>query len=124
MHADIKTEDFRATGKSKIELKNRPTKIHDVYKDKDTYKDLIEEFQEEINDLQRMMYAYDRYSMLLIFQAMDAAGKDGTIRAIMSGVNAHGISVHAFKQPSDEELDHDFLWRTTKQLPQRGLIPH
>ena len=83
---------------------------------------MIKEFQEEINDLQRMMYAHDRYSMLLIFQAMDAAGKDGTIRAIMSGVNAHGINVHPFKRPSDEELDHDFLWRTTIRLPRRGRI--
>jgi PPK2 family polyphosphate:nucleotide phosphotransferase len=69
-----------------------------------------------------MMYADDRWSLLLVFQAMDAAGKDGTIRHIMSGVNVHGVAVHAFKRPSEEELDHDFLWRTTKALPQRGRI--
>src|SRR6056297_2414197 len=123
MHASIQPSNFVFTGgKASFKLPKHPTKIKDIYKDKDDYKDLIEEFQDEINDLQRMMYAHDRYSLLLIFQAMDAAGKDGTIRAIMSGVNAHGIAVHAFKQPSDEELDHDFLWRTTKWLPQRGRI--
>ena len=122
MHCNIDTKDFLIAGKKKMRLKDHKTKIKDVYEDKSDYEVLIREFQEEINDLQRMMYAHDRYSLLLVFQAMDAAGKDGTIRAIMSGVNAHGIAVHAFKRPSDEELDHDFLWRTTKSLPQRGRI--
>ncbi len=122
MHVAIETNSFRVTGEDTLDLTTRKTKIDDVYRDKSHYKELIEEFQEEINDLQRMMYAHDRYSLLLIFQAMDAAGKDGTIRAIMSGVNAHGVAVHAFKQPSAEELDHDFLWRTTIRLPQRGRI--
>jgi len=122
MHCSIDTDDFVITGDDKLKLNKRKTKIKDVYKNKSDYRELIEEFQDEINDLQRMMYAHDRYSMLLIFQAMDAAGKDGTIRAIMSGVNAHGIAVHAFKQPSAEELDHDFLWRTNIRLPQRGRI--
>jgi PPK2 family polyphosphate:nucleotide phosphotransferase len=122
MHISINTSDFQATGEKTTKLKDHPTKIKDVYKDKDDYEALIAEFQGDINELQRMMYAHDRYSMLLIFQAMDAAGKDGTIRAVMSGVNTHGIAVHAFKQPSAEELDHDFLWRTTKCLPQRGRI--
>lgn len=122
MHCSINTGDFIVTGDDKVKLDTRNTKLKDVYKNKADYRDLIEEFQEEINDLQRMMYAHDRYSMLLVFQAMDAAGKDGTIRAIMSGVNAHGIAVHPFKQPSAEELDHDFLWRTVIRLPQRGRI--
>lgn len=122
MHVTIDPEQFIVNGEHRLKLSERKTKIKDVYEDKKHYKKCIEEFQEEINELQRMMYAHDRYSMLLIFQAMDAAGKDGTIRAIMSGVNAHGIAVHPFKQPSDEELDHDFLWRTTKLLPQRGRI--
>ena len=122
MHCSINTDDFAFTGAKTVLLDALPTKIEDVYRDKSDYRDLIEEFQAEINDLQRMMYAHDRYSLLLVFQAMDAAGKDGTIRAIMSGVNAHGIAVHAFKRPSDEELDHDFLWRTTMRLPQRGRI--
>ncbi len=75
-----------------------------------------------LSELQRVLYAHDRYSLLLIFQAMDAAGKDGTIRAVLSGVNPAGCEVYSFKQPSAEELDHDFLWRTTLRLPQRGRI--
>ncbi len=122
MHCEIQTESFRVTGETPVELAGLPNKLDDFYRDEGDYKDLLEEFQDEINDLQRMMYAQDRSSLLLIFQAMDAAGKDGTIRHIMSGVNAHGVSVHAFKQPSDEELDHDFLWRTTRALPERGRI--
>ncbi|MCO6046593.1 polyphosphate kinase 2 family protein [Aeoliella sp. ICT_H6.2] len=122
MHISIDLDDFRVTGEQKFKLAKHDTKIKDIYKDKGDYKDLLEEFAEEINELQRMMYAHDRYSMLLVFQAMDAAGKDGTIRHIMSGVNVHGVSVFAFKQPSPEELDHDFLWRTNLRLPQRGRI--
>jgi PPK2 family polyphosphate:nucleotide phosphotransferase len=122
MHFEIDTAPFTITGERKVTLAAHPHAVDDVYKDKDDYKDLLEEFQEEIDDLQRMMYAQDRHSLLLVFQAMDAAGKDSTIRHIMSGVNAHGVAVHAFKRPSDEELDHDFLWRTTKDLPQRGRI--
>lgn len=122
MKNSIHTDDFVVTGSKKLNLEKHKTEIKSFYHDKSHYRDLLVEFQDEINDLQRMMYAHDRYSMLLVFQAMDAAGKDGTIRAIMSGVNVHGISVHPFKRPSDEELDHDFLWRTTKLLPQRGRI--
>ena len=77
---------------------------------------------DEIADFQRVLYAHDHYAILLIFQAMDAAGKDSTIRAVMSGVNPAGCQVFSFKQPSPEELDHDFLWRTTKRLPERGRI--
>jgi len=77
---------------------------------------------DEISDLQRILYAHDRHAILLIFQAMDAAGKDGTIRAVMSGINPAGCQVFSFKQPTPEELDHDFLWRTAKCLPERGRI--
>lgn len=76
----------------------------------------------ELDELQRMLYAHDRYALLLIFQAMDAGGKDSTIRAVMSRVNPAGCQVFAFKQPSSLSLDHDFLWRTTPCLPQRGRI--
>jgi len=76
----------------------------------------------ELYDLQKVLYAQDEYSVLLIFQAMDAAGKDGTIRAVMTGVNPAGCQVFSFKKPSAEELDHDFLWRTAKRLPERGRI--
>ncbi len=78
--------------------------------------------REELREQQRMLYAHDHHSVLLVFQAMDAAGKDGTIRAVMQGVNPAGCQVSSFKQPSAEELDHDFLWRTAKQLPERGRI--
>ncbi len=76
----------------------------------------------QLDELQRVLYAHDRYAVLLVFQAMDAAGKDGTIRAVMSGVNPAGCQVFSFKQPSSEELEHDFLWRTTRRLPERGRI--
>jgi PPK2 family polyphosphate:nucleotide phosphotransferase len=90
--------------------------------DKKTYKKRLEKLVDEIDDLQQRLYASDKHSVLLVFQAMDAAGKDSTIRAVMSGVNPSGCQVFAFKQPSSEELDHDFLWRTAKSLPQRGRI--
>jgi PPK2 family polyphosphate:nucleotide phosphotransferase len=77
---------------------------------------------EEIGELQRILYAHDHRALLLVFQAMDAAGKDGTIRAVMTGVNPAGCQVYSFKQPSAQELDHDFLWRTAKCLPERGMI--
>ncbi len=77
---------------------------------------------EQLGELQELLYAHDRYSVLLVFQAMDAAGKDGTIRAVLSGVNPAGCQVFSFKQPSKRELDHDFLWRTTRSLPERGRI--
>jgi PPK2 family polyphosphate:nucleotide phosphotransferase len=82
----------------------------------------LEELIDELDDLQRILYADDCYSLLLVFQAMDAAGKDGTIRAVMSGVNPAGCQVFSFKQPTPEELDHDFLWRTSRRLPERGRI--
>lgn len=99
-----------------------PTVVPDLYDNKDAYKDLMEEYREEMDELQSMMYAHDRYAMLLIFQAMDAAGKDGTIKDVMSGINPHGVHVSAFKRPSDEELDHDFMWRTIRQFPERGRL--
>ncbi len=83
---------------------------------------LLQECVEEINELQRIFYASDKHSLLLVFQAMDAAGKDGTIRAVLSGINPAGFQVYSFKQPSSEELDHDFLWRTARRLPERGRI--
>ena len=90
--------------------------------DKKSYKKRLEVLVEELDDLQRRLYASDKHSVLLVFQAMDAAGKDSTIRAVMSGVDPAGCQVFSFKQPNSEELDHDFLWRTAKSLPQRGRI--
>lgn len=89
---------------------------------KQSCKQRLAERIDEIAELQRILYAHDKYAMLLIFQAMDAAGKDSTIRAVMSGINPAGCQVFSFKQPTPEELDHDFLWRTTKCLPERGRI--
>jgi PPK2 family polyphosphate:nucleotide phosphotransferase len=83
---------------------------------------LLQEGVERLTELQEMLYAKDQWSLLLVFQAMDAAGKDSTIKHVMSGVNPQGCQVHSFKQPSSEDLDHDFLWRTTSRLPERGRI--
>jgi len=90
--------------------------------DKDACKDRLDELTDELRELQRRLYADNRWSVLLVFQAMDAAGKDGTVRAVMTGINPAGCQVFAFKQPTPEELDHDFLWRTTKRLPERGRM--
>ena len=89
---------------------------------KKSLKAQLQDLRAEIAEQQRMLYADDRFSLLLVFQAMDAAGKDSTIRHVLSGVNPAGFQVHSFKQPSKEELDHDFLWRTTCRLPERGRI--
>jgi len=90
--------------------------------DKNEAKDLLTEGVERLSELQEKLYAQDRWAMLLIFQAMDAAGKDSVIEHVMKGVNPQGCEVHAFKQPSQEELDHDFMWRMTRRLPERGRI--
>ena len=90
--------------------------------DKKEAKKRLKDLVEELYELQRVLYAHDRYAVLCIFQAMDAAGKDGTIRAVTTGINPAGFQVQAFKQPSKEELDHDFLWRTASRLPERGRI--
>jgi len=91
-------------------------------KNRDDAADLLQEGIDVLRNLQEKVYAHDRWALLLVFQAMDAAGKDSTIKHVMSGVNPQGVEVAAFKQPSQEELDHDFNWRTHKQLPERGRI--
>ncbi|HSF09628.1 MAG TPA: ADP-polyphosphate phosphotransferase, partial [Nitrospirales bacterium] len=93
-----------------------------LYASKKQYKQVLKKHIEDLSDLQRLLYASNRYALLLIFQAMDAAGKDSAIRHIMSGVNPQGCQVFSFAHPSAEELDHDFLWRTTQALPERGRI--
>lgn len=102
-------------------LSDTPTFVESVPNKKD-YKKRLDKLVGQLDDLQRRLYAEDKYSVLLVFQAMDAAGKDSTIRSVMSGVDPAGCQVFSFKQPSSEELDHDFLWRTAKSLPQRGRI--
>ena len=92
------------------------------YKSKEHYRTILEAHIKELSARQSLLYAYDRYALLLIFQAMDAAGKDGAIKHVMSGINPQGCQVFSFKHPSAQELEHDFLWRTTRCLPERGRI--
>lgn len=99
-----------------------PTKPPADAATKGDLKDRLDEWTDRLDDLQRRLYAQDEFSLLLVFQAMDAAGKDSTIRAVMRGINPAGCQVSSFKQPSKEELDHDFLWRTAQRLPERGRI--
>lgn len=93
-----------------------------MYKSKKEYKKQLEEYVDELSDLQRLHYASNRYPVFLIFRAMDAAGKDGVIRHVMSGINPQGCQVFSYQHPSNTELEHDFLWRTTRNLPERGRI--
>ena len=118
----IQSKDFRVRSEKKVTLGEWPTRVKPYCKSKKRYRRLLEKNVEELSSLQRLHYASDRYALLLIFQAMDAAGKDGAIRHVMSGVNPQGCEVFSFKQPSAEELEHDFLWRTTRRLPERGRI--
>jgi len=118
----IKSKDFRVHPGEKVNLKDWPTIVKPYCKSKKQYQKLLEEHVEELSSLQRLHYASNHYALLLIFHGMDAAGKDGAIRHVMSGVNPQGCQVFSFKQPSAEELEHDFLWRTTRCLPERGRI--
>jgi PPK2 family polyphosphate:nucleotide phosphotransferase len=118
----INSKGFRAAGGTKINLKNWATDIRPLYKSEKQYKEFLAADVEELSSLQRLLYASNGYSVLLIFQAMDAAGKDGAISHVLTGVNPQGCEVYSFKHPSAEELEHDFLWRTTCRLPARGRI--
>jgi len=118
----IKSKDYRVREGDAVDLRKWPTRVESAYASKKKYKKHLKEQVEELSELQRLHYASNRYSVLLIFQAMDAAGKDGAIRHVMSGVNPQGCQVFSFKHPSAAELDHDFLWRTTQSLPERGRI--
>src|SRR5664279_2180815 len=122
MKMKIKSEDFCVQPGEKVALKKRPTIVKPFFKSKKSYKKFLEQQVDELSSLQRLHYASDHYALLLIFQGMDAAGKDGAIRHVMSGVNPQGCQVFSFKQPTAEELEHDFLWRTTRCLPERGRI--
>jgi len=120
MNIDIK--DFQVPAGKKVNLDKWPTKVKPVYKSKKEYREVLEKQVEELSEQQQLHYASNRYAVLLIFQAMDAAGKDGAIKHVMSGINPQGCQVFSFKHPSATELDHDFLWRTTQCLPERGRI--
>jgi PPK2 family polyphosphate:nucleotide phosphotransferase len=118
----LSSKNFRVAPAKKVDLSEWPTIIESFCKSQREYRELLKEHVEELSSLQHLHYASDRYALLLIFQGMDAAGKDGAIRHVMSGVNPQGCEVYSFKQPSAEELEHDFLWRTTCRLPERGRI--
>jgi PPK2 family polyphosphate:nucleotide phosphotransferase len=118
----INSKDFRVSPDDNVELKKWPTTVKPFRKSEKRYQELLAKHVEELSLLQNLHYASSRYALLLIFQGMDAAGKDGAVRHVMSGVNPQGCEVFSFKQPSAEELDHDFLWRSTCRLPERGRI--
>ena len=122
MRMKINSEEFRAAEGDKVQLKRWPTKIDRAYKSKKQYQKLLAEHVTQLSELQELLYASNRFAVLMIFQAMDAAGKDGAIKHVMSGVNPQGCQVFSFKHPSAAELQHDFLWRTTRDLPERGRI--
>jgi PPK2 family polyphosphate:nucleotide phosphotransferase len=118
----INSKDFRVSEGDKVNLKKWPTRVEPAYKSKDQYQKLLAEHVEQLSTQQQLLYASNSHAVLLIFQAMDAAGKDGAIKHVMSGVNPQGCQVFSFKHPSPAELQHDFLWRTTRNLPERGRI--
>ncbi len=118
----IKSMDFRVWEGDGVNLKKWPTKVDPVYKSREQYHELLGQHVATLSLQQQLLYAANRYAVLLIFQAMDAAGKDGAIKHVMSGVNPQGCQVFSFKHPSPTELQHDFLWRTTRELPERGRI--
>jgi PPK2 family polyphosphate:nucleotide phosphotransferase len=122
MTFDIDLPDLRVRPSSKVRLKSIDTDSTGSYESKEMAKKHLQKGVEELRKMQELLYAQDQQALLLVFQAMDGAGKDSTIEHVMSGVNPQGCQVFSFKSPSSEELDHDFLWRTAKCLPERGRI--
>ena len=118
----METKKFLISPRSKINLLKFPTDYSGDFKSKKEAVKILKKNIERMTELQSKLYAQDKYSLLIIFQAMDAAGKDGTIKHVMSGLNPQGTQVSSFKQPSKEELDHGYLWRINKALPERGRI--
>ncbi|UFH57342.1 PPK2 family polyphosphate kinase [Spirosoma sp. KNUC1025] len=119
---DFDTDRFRYDGDKELKLKKAPSKIDDIYEDDMHYEALLRQQAEEIDKWQERMFAYNRYGLVAVFQALDAAGKDGTIQHVFTGTNPAGVRVYSFKRPTDQELDHDFLWRSWRELPERGTI--
>jgi len=119
---NVRSTDFRVEEGDQVKLDKWPTAVEAIYESKKQYQKLLKKHVEELSSLQQLLYASSRYALLLIFQAMDAAGKDGAIRHVMSGVNPQGCQVFSYRHPSAMELQHDFLWRTTRDLPERGRI--
>jgi len=118
----IHSKNFCVQPGKEVKLEDWPTTVKHLFKSKEAYRERLAEHIEALSSLQQLHYASNRHALLLIFQGMDAAGKDGAIRHVMSGVNPQGCEVYSFKQPSAEELEHDFLWRATCRLPERGRI--
>ena len=118
----IDSNIFRLSPHEKLDLTKKPTSIEPLFKSARQYKKILKKHVKDLSSLQRLHYAADHSALLLIFQGMDTAGKDGAIRHVMSGINPQGVKVWSFKEPSTEELRHDFLWRTTNRLPERGQI--
>ncbi len=118
----ISSKDYRGREGQEVSLRKWRTNMKPVYKSKEHYQKLLSEHVAQLSTLQELLDASNRYAVLLIFQAMDAAGKDGAIKHVMSGVNLQGCQVFSFKHPSPAELEHDFLWRTTCDLPEHGRI--
>jgi PPK2 family polyphosphate:nucleotide phosphotransferase len=118
----IHSNHFRVKEGDAVDLQKWPTQVEPVYKSKEAYKTLLEEHVDKLSKLQELHYASNRHALLMILQATDAAGKDGAIRHVMSGVNPQGCRVYSFKHPSAVEIEHDFLWRTTQDPPERGRI--
>jgi PPK2 family polyphosphate:nucleotide phosphotransferase len=118
----IDIDALKFIGIGKFSIRKSQTKIADFYDDKEDYEIALKSIQSELDELQEKMYAHNRYGLLVIFQAMDAAGKDGTLKAVFSGVNPQGMKFYSFKRPTETELEHDYLWRTNMQLPERGTI--
>ena len=122
MANNIEPKRFRVEQHTKVELEDWPTQVKRFFASKLQYKELLQDHIDRLSEMQGRLYAENRYAVLVIFQAMDAAGKDSAIKHVMSGVNPQGCQVYSFKHPSAEELEHDFLWRTTRSLPERGRI--
>ena len=118
----LHSSEFRVAPGRVLQLKKCPTDIKPLYESKSHYRRMLAQQVKELSALQSLLYASNTYALLLIFQAMDAAGKDSAIKHVMSGVNPQGCEVYSFKHPSALELEHDFLWRTTRCLPERGRI--
>jgi PPK2 family polyphosphate:nucleotide phosphotransferase len=118
----IDPQDFRVPEGKKFHIGKWPTRVKPFYESKDDYQDMLRSHTARLDAQQQLLYASNQHAVLLIFQAMDAAGKDGVIRHVMSGINPQGCQVFSFKHPSASELAHDFLWRTARDLPERGKI--
>ena len=118
----IRADDYRVKGGEAVDLEKLPTRTAPLQESKDDFQRALQERVDRLSELQPMLYSSESYALLIIFQGMDGAGKDSSIRHVMSGVDPQGCEVHSFKQPSAEELHHDFLWRCYRALPERGRI--